>query len=104
MSAKAAAIARPMKLDIDDCGARTRARQRKPVMQKEKRTDDLRELVSLVKACADAGICVPTALKLAAKNQFPKITAIGRKRVVGKRAYLRWIADRNGDLDGASAA
>jgi len=81
-----------------DRGAHARVRQREPVMQNRKQTDDLPDLLSLVTACALAGVCVPTALKLAEKNQFPKITTVGRKRVVGKRAYLRWIAERNGDL------
>jgi hypothetical protein len=56
-------------------------------------------LISLRAACAHAGICVPTAIKLAERNAFPKITPLGGKRgkrVIGRAAFLRWLEDRTG--------
>jgi hypothetical protein len=67
------------------------------VMENRKRADDFAELISLAKAARRAGICVASAVKLAEHNEFPRITSIGRKRVVGRRAFERFLADRNGD-------
>ena len=52
--------------------------------------------ISLRRACMDAGLCIATATKMAETNQFPKITKLGRKRVIGGVAYRCWIAERTG--------
>lgn len=58
------------------------------------------ELLSLAQACKRVGIVRETAAKLAARGEFPRISWIGSKRVVGRILFEQWLAAR---LDGTAA-
>jgi hypothetical protein len=53
-------------------------------------------LISLRVGCAAVGLCVATAVELSAKQQFPKISRVGKKRVIGRTALAQWVAERTG--------
>jgi hypothetical protein len=52
------------------------------------------ELLSLAQACRRAGIATETAAKMAEHGQFPRISWVGAKRVVGARAFDLWLTER----------
>jgi len=54
------------------------------------------ELLSLAQACKRAGIATETAVKLAKRGEFPRTSWVGSKRVVGRRAFETWLAERIG--------
>jgi hypothetical protein len=51
-------------------------------------------LLSLALACKRAGIATVTAAKLAERGEFPRVSWVGSKRVVGLRAFEAWLAER----------
>jgi predicted DNA-binding transcriptional regulator AlpA len=59
------------------------------------------ELLSLAQACKRAGIATETAVKLAERGEFPRTSWIGSKRVVGRRAFEAWLAERVGSAPAA---
>jgi hypothetical protein len=53
-------------------------------------------LLSLAQACRRAGIATETAAKLAENGDFPRVSWVGKKRVVGARAFDLWLTERIG--------
>jgi hypothetical protein len=66
-------------------------------MAKRPREQVQPELVSLAWAAKRAGIVTETAAKLAERGEFPRLSWVGAKRVVGRRAFEAWLAERIGD-------
>jgi excisionase family DNA binding protein len=60
------------------------------------------ELLSVAQAARRVGIATETAVRLSACGEFPPIGWLGRKRVVPRRAFDRWLAAKLGD-DAAAA-
>ena len=54
------------------------------------------ELLSLAQACRRAGIATETTARMAEHGQFPRISWVGAKRVVGARAFDLWLTERIG--------
>ena len=57
------------------------------------------ELISLAKACRQAGIAPQTALKLMPAGEFPEATWLGGKRVVARRRFEAWLKSKVGEDD-----
>ena len=53
------------------------------------------ELISLARACGRAGLSVQTAVRLP-PGEFPSWSWLGGKRVVGRRRFEAWLADKAG--------
>jgi hypothetical protein len=58
------------------------------------------ELISLARACRQAGIAPQTAVKLMPAGEFPEATWLGGKRVVGRRRFEAWLKSKVGEDDG----
>ncbi len=55
-------------------------------------------LLSLAAACRIAGLSSHTAAKLSKVGQFPPLARIGKRRVVSRVAFERWLAEKVGDV------
>ena len=53
------------------------------------------ELISLARACRRAGLSVQTVIRLP-PGEFPPWSWLGGKRVVGRRRFEAWLADKAG--------
>ena len=83
--------------DDDDCGTRGRALQEGIPMQQRVCTDDGPEFISLQKACRRVGISVQAAIKLP-ESEFPPYLWLGAKRMVSRRRFEAWLAEKVGDV------
>jgi hypothetical protein len=55
------------------------------------------EFVPFAWACGRAGIVTRTGAKLSARGEFSPIVGIGRKPVIARRRFLRWMAEKAGE-------
>jgi excisionase family DNA binding protein len=58
------------------------------------------ETMTLREACRRAGTTHKTAMKLVARGEFPGVTWLGGKRIVSRRTFETWLAEK---LAGANA-
>jgi hypothetical protein len=66
-------------------------------MDNRMRTDDLPEFSSLAMACRRVGISVQAAIKLP-EGEFPPYLWLGTKRMVSRRRFEAWLAEKVGDV------
>ena len=67
-------------------------------MQQRARADDgLPEFIRLQKACRRVGISVQAAIKLP-ESEFPPYLWLGAKRMVSRRRFEAWLAEKVGDV------
>jgi predicted DNA-binding transcriptional regulator AlpA len=62
-----------------------------------KQTSTKSELITLAAACRRVGIAPATAVRLMPSGEFPESTWLGVKRVVARRRFETWLAEKLGD-------
>jgi hypothetical protein len=68
-------------------------------MARRDEKDDQPELISLARACRRAGLSVQTAVKLP-PEEFVEWSWLGGKRVVPRRRFDAWLAEKIGPAPG----
>ena len=58
--------------------------------------DDQPELISLARACRRAGLSVQTVVKLSPEEWPVGWSWLGGKRVVARRRFEQWLAEKTG--------
>ena len=69
-------------------------------MKTEEKIAQQSELITLAQACRRAGITPATAVRLM-PEQFPTATWLGGKRVVPRRRFEAWLAEKIGEQSAA---